>query len=59
MTISNIEIGDSIEIIDLQGNNLKKIVAPSKTTNIDIADLREGHYFVIIDGKNVFRFIKK
>lgn len=43
---------ESVKVMDITGTIVKTLLVNAKTVNIDVADLAEGNYFIVIESNN-------
>ena len=56
--VDNVSIGETVQLISLQGNIIQRIVAESERINIDISSLKPGVY-LIKAGESTMKVVKK
>jgi hypothetical protein len=52
VTISNIEVGSTVSLIDVTGKIVSKVVANSTSVNVETSNFTPGVYFVTVSGLN-------
>jgi len=52
VTISNIETGSTVVLVDVTGKAVSKVVANSTSVNVETSNLTPGVYFVTVSGIN-------
>ena len=58
-TISGLKVGDEVVVYDFSGNEKMRITAKSEKETVEFSSLREGFYFVSINGTKATQIIKK
>ena len=52
VTISNIEAGSTISLVDLTGKTVSQVIAGSTAVNVETSNFTPGVYFVTVSGLN-------
>ena len=59
LKVRNSVKGSLIRVINLQGQVLKTKVSEGKLTTLDFSNLKEGVYFVLLEGEKAHKIVKK
>ena len=59
LKIMNTPKGSLIRVINLQGQVLKSEISEGKLTTLDLSDLKEGVYLVLVEGQKAQKIVKK
>jgi hypothetical protein len=52
VTISNIEVGSTISLVDVTGKTVSQVIASSTSVNVETTNFTPGVYFVTVSGLN-------